>query len=302
MSKFKEDFLQYLKTQRGFSAHTLRAYEQDLEDFFSFCPKSPEDVTTLDIRNYVSSRILDKKAKSTVCRELSALRSFYNYLCLQGIVKVNPAKYVPSPKKPKRLPSFLTVDEANELLQKPQGIGFKLARDMAILELIYSAGLRVSEVVALDIDDINISEMLVKVKGKGKKERIVPVGQKFVQAYKSYIIERSLFKKIKPDEDSQKALFLSLKGLRITDSQIRYIVGVHAKRVGLQSHITPHTLRHSFATHLLIGGADLRVIQEMLGHASLSATQVYTHLDLGALTEVYDKTHPFAEDDDTHSK
>jgi integrase/recombinase XerC len=168
-------------------------------------------------------------------------------------------------------------------------------RDRAILELLYSSGLRVSEVEGLNTDDLNVREGLVKARGKGKKERIVPVGGKAIEALKSYLIERVLFKKKKLLTGDDSALFLNKSGERLTDRQIRRIVVKYARLTGIEGQIGPHTLRHTFATHLLIGGADLRVIQELLGHSSLSTTQKYTHLDIGHLIDVYDKAHPFSD-------
>ena len=180
-------------------------------------------------------------------------------------------------------------------MQAPEGIGLLPVRDRAILELLYSSGLRVSEVSGLTVDDINLKEGLVKARGKGKKERIVPVGDKAVDALKSYFVERMLFKK-KSAVRGGSAFFLNRSGGRLTDRQIRRIVVKHARAMGIEGQIGPHTLRHTFATHLLIGGADLRSIQEMLGHSSLSTTQKYTHLDIGHLIDVYDKAHPFGNE------
>ena len=193
------------------------------------------------------------------------------------------------------MPTFLDVDDAFGLVNSPKGIGLLPVRDRGILELLYSSGLRVSEVEGLNTDDLNIKEGLVKVRGKGRKERIVPVGRKAIEALKSYLIERVLFKKKKSLADSDTALFLNKSGERLTNRQIRRIVVKYARLTGIEGQIGPHTLRHTFATHLLIGGADLRVIQELLGHSSLSTTQKYTHLDIGHLIDVYDKAHPFSD-------
>ena len=288
-------FLKYLEVERDVSVHTLRSYARDLKDFAMYCPSCPGDIEMVDIRGFLSNQILAGKAKSSVARGLATLRSFFKYLYGEGYVKINHAKLVPSPKVPKHLPSFLDVDDAFGLVKAPEGIGLLPVRDRAILELLYSSGLRVSEVAGLNTDDLNIREGLVKVRGKGKKERIVPVGGKAIEALKSYLIERVLFKKRKAIADSSSALFLNKSGERLTDRQIRRIVVKYARLTGIDGQIGPHTLRHTFATHLLIGGADLRVIQELLGHSSLSTTQKYTHLDIGHLIDVYDKAHPFSE-------
>lgn len=288
-----ERFMRYLGVERGFSAHTLRAYRKDLEEFSSYCKSTPEAVEIIDIRGFISSLIIGGKAKSTVSRKLAAIRSFLAYLYQEGYVKLNPAKFVPIPKGAKHLPNFLSVDEAFDLVQSPEGISFIKIRDKAILELLYSSGMRVSELSGINMDEVNLKEGLLKIKGKGKKERIVPFGNKASAALKTYIVERVFFKKKKSIHETQSALFLNIRGSRLTDRQIRRIVVKYARDTGIQGQISPHTLRHSFATHLLIGGADLRVIQELLGHSSLSTTQKYTHLDIGHLIDIYDKTHPF---------
>lgn len=288
-----EKFMRYLGVERGFSAHTLRAYRKDLDEFSSYCKSAPEAVEIIDIRGFISTLMIGGKAKSTVSRKLAAIRSFLSYLYQEGYVKLNPAKFVPMPKGAKHLPNFLSVDEAFDLVQSPEGISFIKIRDKTILELLYSSGMRVSELSGINMDEVNLKEGLLKIKGKGKKERIVPFGSKASAALKSYIVERVFFKKKKSIHETQSALFLNIRGSRLTDRQIRRIVVKYARDTGIQGQISPHTLRHSFATHLLIGGADLRVIQELLGHSSLSTTQKYTHLDIGHLIDIYDKTHPF---------
>ena len=291
-----KQFLKYLELERAVSAHTLRAYKRDLAEFSRHCPEDPSQVDMIDIRGFISERIMAGKEKSTVARKLATLRSFFNYLYQEGHVKINHAKLVPTPKLPRRLPGFLSVDDAFNLVQAPEGIGLLPVRDKAILELLYSSGLRVSEVAGLTVDDINLKEGLVKARGKGKKERIVPIGEKAVDGLKSYFVERIIFKKKKSTARSEAGFFLNRNGGRLTDRQIRRIVVKHARAMGIEGQIGPHTLRHTFATHLLIGGADLRSIQEMLGHSSLSTTQKYTHLDIGHIIDVYDKAHPFGND------
>src|ERR1700690_1362669 len=288
-------FLKYLEVERGVSVHTLRAYERDLKDFAEYCRSDPNEIEMVDIRGFLSNQMSEGRAKSTVARRLATLRSFFKYLYQEGYVKINYAKLVPSPKASKHLPVFLDVDDAFGLVKAPEGIGLLPVRDRAILELLYSSGLRVSEVEGLNTDDLNVREGLVKARGKGKKERIVPVGGKAIEALKSYLNERVLFKKKKLLTGDDSALFLNKSGERLTDRQIRRIVVKYARLTGIEGQIGPHTLRHTFATHLLIGGADLRVIQELLGHSSLSTTQKYTHLDIGQLIDVYDKAHPFSD-------
>ncbi|HAK89405.1 MAG TPA: tyrosine recombinase XerC [Nitrospiraceae bacterium] len=297
LQTYIQKFLKYLEVERNVSVHTLRAYGKDLEDFAGYCVAGPKDIDMIDIRGFVSHQITTGRSKTTVSRKLATLRSFFSYLYDEGYVKINQAKLVPSPKAPKHLPNFLSVDDVFNLVQTPEGIGLLPVRDRAILELLYSSGLRVSEAAGLNIDDLNIREGLVKVRGKGKKERIVPVGNKALDALKSYIIERKLFKKKKSIPDGDTAFFLNRDGDRLTDRQMRRIVVKYARAMGIDGQIGPHAIRHSFATHMLLGGADLRVIQELLGHSSLSTTQKYTHLDIGHLIDVYDKAHPLADED-----
>jgi len=297
-----EAFLRSLAVEKNVSAHTVRAYRKDLSDFASYCPNPPEKIELIDIRGFVATQTTDGKSKTTVARRLAALRSFFTFLYREGRISVNPARLVATPKTPKHLPSFLSVDDAFGLVEEPEGIGLLPVRDRALLELLYSSGLRVSEVAGLNVDDLNIREGLVKVLGKGKKERIVPVGGKALDALKAYLIERLLFRKKKLGESADVALFLNKSGTRLTDRQIRRIVVKYARATGIEGQIGPHTLRHTFATHLLTGGADLRVIQELLGHSSLSTTQKYTHLDIGHLIDVYDKAHPFGEEESTGRK
>ena len=286
MKDYIEAFIRHLEIERGVSAHTVRAYRKDLEEFSEHVNAEPVKIEMLDVRGFIAEQIGKGLNKITVGRRLSSIRSFFNFLYREGHIKTNPAKLVSNPRVPKLLPRFLSVDEVFSLIEKPEGIGFLPARDRAILELLYSSGLRVAELAGLNVDDINIKESLIKIKGKGKKERIVPVGSKAIDALKSYSIERILLK----GKDS--ALFLNRMGTRLTDRGVRRIVVKYAKALSIQGRIGPHTLRHSFASHLLQGGADLRVIQELLGHSSLSTTQKYTHLDITHLMDIYDKAHP----------
>jgi integrase/recombinase XerC len=297
LKTYIKDFLQYLEIQRNVSPHTIRAYKKDLKDFSEYFKSDNEDIDMIDIRGFVSKMITKGKSKTTVSRKLATIRSFFNYLYQEGLVKINQARLVPTPKAPKHLPNFLSVDDVFNLVQAPDGIGLLPVRDRAILEMLYSSGLRVSEAASLNVEDINTKDGLIKARGKGKKERIVPIGNKALDALKSYLIERRLFKKKKAISDSDAALFLNREGKRLTDRQIRRIVVKHARAMGMDGQIGPHVLRHTFATHLLVGGADLRVIQELLGHSSLSTTQKYTHLDIEHLIDVYDKAHPFGNKD-----
>lgn len=287
MKDLIEDFLRYLGVERGASEHTIKAYRLDLEMFFK---DAPQDADAQDIRSFIASLIADGAAKSTATRRLAALRSFYKYLHGEGKIDKNPARLVSSPKRPKLLPRFLSVDETFELVEKPDdNDDMTASRDRAILELLYATGLRVSEVAGLNINDVNMKESALKARGKGKKERIVPIGKKALQALNDYLSER------KAMGMTNDALFTNKSGARLTDRSIRRVVRKYARLLGLSGKVSPHTLRHTFATHLLQNGADLRVIQELLGHASLSTTQKYTHLDITHLMDVYDNSHPLAD-------
>jgi len=292
MNTYIENFLRYLEIEKGASPHTLRAYRKDLGIFSGHVKAKVEDIGMNDIRGFVAEEINAGHKKTTAGRRLAAVRSFLKFLYREGYIKTNPAKLVPTPKLPKILPKFLSVDDVFSLVEKPEGIGFLPVRDRAILELLYASGIRVSELSGLNADNINVKEGLIKVKGKGKKERIAPVGRKALEAIKIYLVERILLKK----KEKDGALFLNKSGSRLTDRSVRRIVVKYAKAIGINTRIGPHTLRHTFASHLLQDGADLRVIQELLGHSSLSTTQKYTHLDITHLMDTYDKAHPLAKE------
>ncbi|MDA8431527.1 MAG: tyrosine recombinase XerC [Nitrospiraceae bacterium] len=289
MKDHLEGFLRYLDLQKGASEHTLRAYRKDLEAFAPYVTKGVEDIGMIDVRVFLAGQIKGGLSKTTAGRRLAAVWSFLKYLYREGYVKENPAKLVTTPKAQRPLPRFLSVDDVFSLVEQPKGMGFLQTRDRAILELLYSSGLRVSEIAGLNMEDVNTREGLVKVKGKGRKERVVPVGSKAVDAIKSYLVEKILLKR------KNKALFLNNRGEPLSDRGVRRIVVKYARMIGISGKVGPHTLRHTFASHLLQAGADLRVIQELLGHSSLSTTQKYTHLDITHLMEVYDKAHPMAD-------
>ena len=286
-------FIHYLSAEKNASPHTCRCYQRDLEEFEDFLKRSrmslsPEGVIEmgkvdrLDIRKYLSF-LHRKNKKSSIARKLSTLRSFFKYMVKEQLTPSNPAKTVSTPKVEKFLPTTLTVDEAFRLMESPATDG--RLRDQAILELLYSSGLRVGELVGLNLSHLDLDLGIVKVMGKGRKERIVPVGLKAVQALKAYLQERGIL-------EGREPLFVNSRGGRLTDRSVGRLVKKYTKRSGIFRKVSPHSLRHSFATHLLDAGADIREIQEMLGHASLSTTQRYTHLSLGHLMEVYDKAHP----------
>ncbi len=297
-----EEFLKYMRVQRGASKHTLRAYGSDLESYFDFLEGEQPDSPAV-VRAFLAFELTGGSARSTVSRRLATLRSFFSYLHREGVIEANPAKLVGSPKVPKHLPRFLSIDEVFDLLSqagpkagakagaKAGGARRYSLRDRAILELAYSSGLRVSELEGLNIGSVEMSEGRVRVMGKGHKERIVPVGSKALAALREYLEGRGPLDKDNP-------MFLNRNGGRLSDRGIRRVVKKYAALMSLGPDVTPHTLRHTFATHLLHGGADLRVIQELLGHASLSTTQKYTHLDIAQLMEVYDKAHPLSKDEE----
>lgn len=290
MKEHIEKFIRYLEVQKGASPHTIRAYRKDLDAFSAYVKKDAPDIGLIDVRGFVALQIKEGLNKTTASRRLASVRSFLRFMHREGYIKFNPAKLVSTPKTGSALPRFLSVDDVFALVEKPGGIGFINARDRAILELLYSSGLRVSEIAGLNTEDINTREGLVKVRGKGKKERIVPVGAKAVEAIRSYLVEKILLRR------RRRSLFLNRRGTRLSERGVRRIVVKYARMAGINGRIGPHTLRHTFASHLLQGGADLRVIQELLGHSSLSTTQKYTHLDITHLMDVYDKAHPLSDD------
>lgn len=287
-----DSFLAYLANERNVSPHTLSAYGADLAQFLAFVSRELGESATsgqvghLLIRRYLAGLMKDH-AKSSVGRTLAAIRSYYRYLLRQGLVERNPSELVSTPKREKRLPYHLSIDEVTTLVEAPSGSETLSIRDRAILELLYSSGLRVSELTALDVGALDLDGGLVRVLGKGGKERIVPLGSHAVRALDLYL-------KALPPAASGRALFLNSRGGRITRRSVARIVDRYILHVATMKKVSPHTLRHTFATHLLEGGVDLRAIQELLGHASLSTTQKYTHVNLDRLMEVYDKAHPKA--------
>jgi integrase/recombinase XerC len=298
MADLLDRFIDYMALERGASPHTCRAYRKDLELFAAFLDEKglPADVATIDyltIRLYLGHLYQGKGIKRTsVVRKLATLRTFFRYLKREGMVEKNPAKMVATPKGAKALPHALTVDEAFRLLDVPDTTSPFGSRDRAIMELLYSSGLRVGELTALDLHDLDLGTGMVRVMGKGGKERIVPIGSKALEALRSYLPRRGelMEKGGRPPQH----LFLNHRGGRLTARSVGRMIKKYLLQRGMVKETTPHTFRHSFATHLLDAGADLRGIQELLGHASLSTTQRYTHVSSAKLMEVYDRTHPRA--------
>lgn len=291
MNELLESFIKHLSNERNYSEHTVKAYRGDLENFRDFLLKEEKEIEDADIAtiNAYVSTLYGKNSPSSVERKVSAIRSFFSYLVRKGLATQNPAKLVRTPKKEKHLPVFLSVDEVFNLVDVKDSEKNPLrVRDRAVLELLYSSGLRVSELAGATLADLSMGEAIMRVRGKGNKERIVPVGSKALSALGEYLDIRET---LKPASDR---IFLNSRGGGITTRSLARIIKKYGLVSGISKNVSPHVLRHSFATHLLAGGADLRAIQEMLGHASLSTTQRYTHLSVERIMEVYDKTHPNA--------
>jgi integrase/recombinase XerC len=288
MRQHIDRFLRHLEAEKNVSPHTLRSYRVDLEQLAEFLgDRDPASLDHQDLRRFLAHLVDRRASKSTIARKLAAIRSLYTYLNREGIVLRNPARLVATPKQDKRLPQVLTVDDVLRLLDAPRHAGETSLRDRAVIETLYSTGIRASELIGIDHDDINRHDRLIRIRGKGRKERIVPVGQKALDAIDAYGA-------VKRRSAVETAVFTNPSGKRLTARTVQRIVGTCRKIAGIAQGASPHTLRHSFATHLLESGADLRSIQELLGHASLSTTQRYTHLNLDALMETYDKAHPRA--------
>lgn len=302
MENLIQQYAEHLRGERNYSPHTLRNYLSDLAQFHEFLKKrgfclgadGNVEVGKIDvhvIRSYLASLGIDRK-KSSVGRKLAAMKKFFRYLIAAHKIDKDPLLLIHSPKQEKPLPAFLSVDDVFQLLGAVKIKNGLDVRDRAILEVFYSTGIRVSELVGLNWADIDFQVEIVRVVGKGSKERIVPIGEIALQALRDYGAEQR--KRWQFACKGETAVFLNNRGERITSRSVARIVEKHLKLAGIPVRMGPHGLRHSFATHLLNSGADLRVIQEMLGHASLSTTQKYTHLNLDALTAVYDKAHPRA--------
>jgi integrase/recombinase XerC len=306
MKELIERFLEHLRVERNASVHTLRSYASDLEQFRSFLWSAgfhrdekkgdvrAEKIDHLAIRAYLS-RLYREHKKSSLARKLAAQRSFFRYLVDEGLMKRSPAEIVATPKQEKNLPSFLSVDEVFALVEKPDRATPWGARDRAILETLYSCGIRVGELVGLSDGDVDFQLGIVRVYGKGRKERIVPIGEKAIEALRAYFPRRDEVLARRKKSGPRTALFINPRGTRLTARSVGRILQKHVLQSGLLRKVSPHALRHTFATHLLDAGADLRAIQEMLGHVSLSTTQRYTHVSMDKLMEVYDKAHPRAK-------
>ena len=300
-------YLQFLRVERNCSEHTLRNYSSDLAQFGAFLRQRPngepplDSLTHLDIRSFLGELYAARLRSVSISRKLAALRSLFRFLARENLVRDNPARLVTSPKLPKTLPAVPTAEEVNTLLNALDGDALpdtlpgpvQICRDRAILEMLYGCGIRVGELVALNVDHLDRRSGFVRVRGKGKKERVVPLGSKADGALEQYLSVRA---GLLPagSGSAQPALFLNLRGGRLTARSVGRMVKRYALLLGADTGLHPHTFRHAFATHLLNDGADLRAIQELLGHATLSSTQKYTHTSIQQLMQVYDRAHPKA--------
>lgn len=291
-------FLRYLQVERNASELTIKSYREDLMSLKEYLAEAfghdaaPTEITPIDLRGYVAALHEAGYAKSSVSRKLASMRSFFRFGQREGIVDNNPAKPLRNPRRDRKLPHFLSTEEIGQLLDAPPATQPLGMRDRAILETMYSAGLRVSETVGVNDEDLDFENGLVRVRGKGKRERLAPLGSFAMRAVKRWVQER----KLSPKEPKGGAapVFVNKFGGRLTTRSVGRMLEKHLKHVGLDARTTPHTLRHSFATHLLDRGADIRSVQELLGHKSLITTQIYTHVSTAGLRAAYEKAHPRA--------
>jgi integrase/recombinase XerC len=306
MQHLLAQFFDHLRYERNVSEHTLRNYESDLNQFLDyFAPADPQsgkrddvDIHQVDhitIREWLSSLHAAQKKKSSVARKLAALRTFFQFLLREGVVELNPARLVSTPRLEKKLPNHLSIEDAVRFIETPDLNTDLGVRDRSILELLYATGVRVSELTKLNLADIDFKGKLLRVTGKRRKQRIVPFGDPALHALLKYLAVRNAFLQHAPEaERDVDAVFLNYQGTRITTRSVGRMVDKYIQVCAGIHNISPHSLRHSFATHLLDSGADLRDIQELLGHARLSTTQIYTHVSMEKLIEVYDRSHPKA--------
>ncbi|MFC1501193.1 tyrosine recombinase XerC [Elusimicrobiota bacterium] len=287
------NFLQYIKAERNYSANTVKAYRHDMYEFLKYLESTSgkiliERVDRLKMREYFTFLQKQNLTRSSVVRKVAVLRSFYKYLAKDGVIKNTPFSYLSTPKPEKKIPAFLSEKEIHDLFSIPK----INSRDNTMLEFLYSGGLRIEELVGLNIGDIDMFSGLVKVFGKGSKERVVPIGDKSLEVLRTYIKSREIL--LQNSKNGTDALFLNNRGERISTRGARKTLNKWFSVVGFRKKVSPHTLRHSFATHLLDRGCDLRSVQEMLGHKSIATTQRYTHVTAETLKKVYEKAHPRA--------
>lgn len=287
MNRYIDKFLSYMEIEKNYSSHTVLNYKLDIEEFFHFAGSSVtlQTIDYLLLRRFLAELRIKNHRPRTVSRKLSSLRSFFKFLQREGHMKENPSKLLMSPKIDKILPKFLSEDEVQRCIESPDISTLMGKRDRAILETLYSSGARVSELVGLNVENVDMFNHMAKVAGKGKKERLVALGAPAMKAIQDYLDHRA---------SNLSALFLNKSKTRLTDRSIRHIVNKYILRASVNAKISPHVLRHSFATHMLNRGADLRSVQELLGHVNLSTTQIYTHVTTDRLKKVYDQAHPRA--------
>jgi integrase/recombinase XerC len=284
LAAHRDGFLRHLEVERGASAHTRRAYATDLAQFATFVgDASVETIDTRLVRGWLASLHRERLDAVSISRKLAALRSFLKFLVRRGVLTRNPARAVRGPRLPRKLVSFLPVDDALTMMDAAPARASSRERDHAIVELLYASGVRVSELSGLDLDDVDADRGVLRVVGKGNKERMVPFGDVAAHALAAYLVRRGT---------AAGPLFRNQRGGRLTTRSVHGIVRAGARAAGITRRVTPHTLRHTFATHLLEGGASLRMIQELLGHSRLSTTQRYTHVDADQLMRIYDAAHP----------
>jgi integrase/recombinase XerC len=297
MDPFLADFLRHLGLERNASSHTVKSYREDLTQAVQFFTERlgtqahPRQVSTRLLRSYLAWLTEQGYAKTTIARRLAALRSWFRFLARQGVVDANPCESLRGPRQERKLPHFLTREEIDRLLRAPTGNDPFAWRDRAILETLYSSGMRVAELVAINVDDLDLNEGFVTLRGKGRRERLALIGRPARQALEKWLTARQ---SLGGHFAHQPAVFLNQKGGRLTTRSVGRLLERYLKIAGLDARTSPHTLRHSFATHLLDAGADIRGVQELLGHRSLSSTQIYTHVTTQRLHEGYQKAHPRA--------
>ncbi|MEE8348788.1 MAG: tyrosine recombinase XerC [Acidobacteriota bacterium] len=296
-----EAFLHCLEFQKNYSPHTITNYRRDLLEFDAYLTRDgkdpsvdPAEIDHISIRDFLSHLHQRKNAKSSIARKLASIRSFFRFLYARGEVLSNPARLVRTPRLPDRKPRFLSLNEVETILGLPDLGTDRGLRDRAILEILYASGLRVSEVAQANVEDLSLDQRLIKVYGKGKKERLVPFGGKAQKALRLYLARRGALLRRQKSVGEPNALFLNLRGSRLSARSIERNLQQYMKKSALLLNVHPHLFRHSFATHLLNNGADLRCIQELLGHKNLSTTQKYTHLSMEELLKVYRSAHPKA--------
>ncbi|NLJ34565.1 MAG: tyrosine recombinase XerC [Firmicutes bacterium] len=300
MEKWIENFCQHLRGERNYSAHTVTAYRKDLEQFLQFRQEWDDGdwikTDNMIIRSYLAYMVEYKYKRSSIARKLAALRSFFSFLQEEGILNNNPARESRSPKQEKKLPRFLSQWEIQSLLSAPSPDTPLGQRDRAILEVLYSSGLRASELIGLQLTSLDFTKKEIRILGKGRKERLVPCGDKALEALKLYLRNGrpQLLSRADKGLKENNAVFLNYRGGELSVRSVRRILTKYVKQLALTDGISPHSIRHTFATHLLEAGADLRSIQELLGHVSISTTQIYTHVSRQRLRTVYQQAHPRA--------